>query len=229
MVRLQLGIICVMLVIPAGCKPKRDARCPSDQIDVSMQVALVDDYGSEGFLRSLDRDDLQASGLAFLQEPVSTGMQGKLVSYCIVVADDPASGRTGREILQSEIDKNKIPPSRALGYSKKPEAKGFLWRTYLLVDPPAILDKDIRSATIETDEQTGETVIHVSLSNKAQKAFAALTAENIDRRIAIIVNDEVLTTLLIWEKNEAGELKIPLERLGHDDEIRWQYACGLLR
>ena len=59
--------------------------------------------------------------------------------------------------------------------------------------------------------------------------FDALTAENIDRRIAIVVNDEVLTTLLIWEKNETGELKIPLQRLGHDDKTRWQHACGLLR
>lgn len=234
MTRISPGIIFVALLVTLGCKPKRHVECPplSQQIEVDLQIALVDDGRTEKLVRSLDRDALKASGISVLKETVSTGMQGKLVCYYMVRADDPAKGgMTGREILREGIDESLIPKGRVLGFARKPapEVGGDLWRTHLLVHPPAILDEDVKSAVIEKDDQSGETVLRLTLEGEARESFGKLTAENVDRRIAIVVNNEVQTTLLIWEKNDAGELKIPVQALGHDEESRWQHACGLLR
>ena len=230
----QLGIICIILVIPAGCKPKRDARCPSqaDQIDVSLEIALVDDTASEDFIRAQHKESLEAAGISILKEPVSEGLQGKLVSHYLVRGDAPTGERkSGRDIIDYQVDKELLPSSRRLGYSRKPstEGAGFLWRTYILLDPSSILDQHVRSARIIEDEQPGRTIVWLTLTGEGKQKLAAITTENIDRRIAIILNGEVQTTLLIGERNESGEMKIPLQRLGHDDETRWQHACGLLR
>lgn len=114
-----------------------------------------------------------------------------------LVTDDP---NLLREALAGEI-----PPGYTLRYLRNGEDRQPL----LLEEKIALKGETVRDAKVDFDQMGfGQPRISLSLNSEGAKIFARLTQENVGRRLAIVLDDEILSAPNIREPILSGNAEI---------------------
>jgi len=86
---------------------------------------------------------------------------------------------------------------------------GVITRAPLLVKKQALLTGDLlASASVSLDSQYGEPVVLLSFNSEGAKRFGEITGANIDKRLAIILDDTIYSAPVIREKIPGGSARI---------------------
>jgi hypothetical protein len=84
------------------------------------------------------------------------------------------------------------------------------WRTYLLRGPAELESRHVRKAHAERDDSTGSWHVMVTLTAEGGELFEQLTKRNVERRIAIVIDDEVVTAPTVGEPIGGGVVRITM-------------------
>jgi preprotein translocase subunit SecY len=93
-------------------------------------------------------------------------------------------------------------------------------RTFVLVGPPVITTDDVleASASVNTLNANWETYVAITLSPEGAERFRIATRECVDRRIAIIVNDQVESAPIVKSEIGGGRMSITMGAAGSPEE-----------
>lgn len=103
----------------------------------------------------------------------------------------------------------------ALGERRRDEdgdgpAPKLLLRSYLLTGEPAVTTLDVVDARVERQSDTNRPVVLVKLSPSGAKRFGDVTREWQGRRLAIVLDDLIMSAPLIMSAIEGGQVSITL-------------------
>jgi preprotein translocase subunit SecD len=106
--------------------------------------------------------------------------------------------------------KGNLPEDSQILYQKSADpASGRLTKIPLLVKKRALLTGDtIKSAKVNFGNQAGGAYVGISFDARGAKVFDRVTAENVKRRLAIVLDDTVYSAPVIQERISGGEAQI---------------------
>jgi preprotein translocase subunit SecD len=76
--------------------------------------------------------------------------------------------------------------------------------------PPVLTEQDIFGAMAMPDEYTGGWYVAVTLTEDARERFRIATRENIERRIAIVIDDMVESAPIVKSEIGGGHISITM-------------------
>ncbi len=171
-----------------------------------LELAVVDDEGSAllaahaaatGVEQVADPPAPLPSGVTLAQETVQE-RQG-----VFLVAD-------GRPALEAAVAlvTPRLPAQRALrlGVDVNDARR---WRTYLVETPPWAMGERVVEVS-PGESEWGGWHVSLGLDEQGRAEFAALTTRSVSRRIAILVDDEVLSAPVVMEPITGGRAMITL-------------------
>ena len=109
-----------------------------------------------------------------------------------------------------EALKGNIPEDSQILYQKTADpASGRVTKTPILVKKRALLTGDtIKSAKVNFGAQARGAYVGISFDSRGAKVFDRVTAENVKRRLAIVLDDTVYSAPVIQERISGGEAQI---------------------
>jgi preprotein translocase subunit SecD len=127
-----------------------------------------------------------------------------------VAAELPQSIAPGEEedLLKKFADK--IPPSDEILFEKRVNAEtGVVRKIPILLKKQAVLTGDLLSdAKVNIDTRFSEPYVSISFNEAGAKLFEEITAENVKKRLAIILDNTVYSAPVIQEKIAGGNAQI---------------------
>jgi preprotein translocase subunit SecD len=109
-----------------------------------------------------------------------------------------------------EALKGSLPGGDQLLYIKNVESRtGRITKTPIVVKRRAVLTGDsIKTARVNFQSQRGGAYVGLSFDNRGARIFDRVTAENVKRRLAIVLDDTVYSAPVIQERISGGEAQI---------------------
>lgn len=111
----------------------------------------------------------------------------------------------GRELLVGEadlgLDEEELEPG-----APRPE----VWRTYTVHSRADVTGDAIDDAQVMPDPQTGNPVVLITFNSAGARAFERLTGANVQRRMAIVLDDRVQSAPVIQSRIGGGRCQITL-------------------
>ena len=109
-----------------------------------------------------------------------------------------------------EAREGKIPPGSEILYEKKVDKEtGEITKTPYLLKKEALLTGDfLTDAHISIDTQYNEPYVSISFNKAGSKIFARITEQNVGKRLAIILDNNVYSDPVIREKIPSGKAQI---------------------
>ncbi|NLE49080.1 MAG: protein translocase subunit SecD [Sandaracinaceae bacterium] len=145
-------------------------------------------------------------GVSLQTEQALDGPHGTVVAPYYM-----ASGEGARERLEAIIEQLTLPRERVVSVGEVDGTDGKAWRTYLLVDMAEVTGEDIDDAFVAFDQTAGNRpVVSIRFKTRGARAFDELTARNVNRRMAIVLDDRVYTAPNINERISGGSAQISL-------------------
>lgn len=95
----------------------------------------------------------------------------------------------------------------------------------VLVGEPALTGRDVADADRLFSEHTGEPYVLVEFHEPAKVRFGKLTADNVDKRLVILLDGEVMSAPVIREPITGGRAQVTMGRAGDLEAVR---DCGAL-
>ncbi len=109
-----------------------------------------------------------------------------------------------------EALKGNLPEDSQVLYQKSSDpASGRVTKSPILVKKRALLTGDtIKTAKVNFGNQAGSAYVGISFDSRGAKVFDRVTAENVKRRLAIVLDDTVYSAPVIQERISGGEAQI---------------------
>jgi len=109
-----------------------------------------------------------------------------------------------------EALKGNVPEDAQVLYQKSMDSQsGRVTKTPILVKKRALLTGDtIKTAKVNFGNQAGGAHVSISFDTRGAKVFDRVTAENVKRRLAIVLDDTVYSAPVIQERISGGEAQI---------------------
>jgi preprotein translocase subunit SecD len=106
--------------------------------------------------------------------------------------------------------KGSLPEDDQLLYQKSTDSQsGRVTKTPIIVQKRALLTGDtIKTAKVNFGNQAGGAHVSISFDTRGAKVFDRVTAENVKRRLAIVLDDTVYSAPVIQERISGGEAQI---------------------
>jgi preprotein translocase subunit SecD len=147
-----------------------------------------------------DRIVVQLPGVKDQQRAIELVGKTALLEFKLV--DDGAS--------VEEALKGNIPEDAQLLYQKSVDPQtGRATKTPMLVKKRALLTGDtIKTAKVSFDSRQGGAHVSLSFDSRGARIFDRVTAENVKRRLAIVLDDSVYSAPVIQERISGGEAQI---------------------
>jgi preprotein translocase subunit SecD len=147
-----------------------------------------------------DRIVVQLPGVKDQQRAIELVGKTALLEFKLV--DEGASGE--------EALKGNVPEDAQVLYQKSVDPQsGRVTKTPLVVKKRALLTGDtIRTAKVNFGNQAGGAHVSISFDTRGAKVFDRVTAENVKRRLAIVLDDTVYSAPVIQERISGGEAQI---------------------
>jgi preprotein translocase subunit SecD len=102
-----------------------------------------------------------------------------------------------------------IPLDRRVGYERvESEGTKPYWRTYLLVHSVRLSNRDISNARPYLEPQTGRPGVIIDLGDQGTARFAKLTASIVGKKIAIVLDDRVVSAPIIMSAIDRGRITL---------------------
>jgi preprotein translocase subunit SecD len=125
-------------------------------------------------------------------------------------------GRTGTlefKILDEENNledalKGKIPEGSEILYEASSPDGGEAKRPFLIKRPALLTGDLLTKVKVQIDTRFNEPYISLELNDAGAKLFEKITSENVNRRLAIILDNTVYSTPVIREKISGGHAQI---------------------
>jgi len=180
-----------------------------------LEFQIVDDDST--FVEELT--DLP-EGITRHTETVSAGTSKPAVTMSYIAA----RGQGARQKLSDYIDtlkaSGKLPTdhefligeySRAdAGDKAAPKAREEAWRTWYLHGRAEITGQAIKDAFVANEPDTGKPYVAINFNDDGAEVFRQLTAANIKRRMAIVLDDRVASDPVIQTEIGGGHCQITL-------------------
>ncbi|PWB64355.1 MAG: protein translocase subunit SecD [Deltaproteobacteria bacterium] len=147
-----------------------------------------------------DRIVIQLPGVKDQQRAIELVGKTALLEFKLV--DEGAS--------VEEALKGNIPEDDQILYQRSQDVQtGRTSKTPLLVKKRAVLTGDtIKTAKVNFGSQRGGAYVSLSFDPRGTKIFDRVTAENVKRRLAIVLDDTVYSAPVIQERISGGEAQI---------------------
>ncbi|MEW6720676.1 MAG: protein translocase subunit SecD [Thermodesulfobacteriota bacterium] len=109
-----------------------------------------------------------------------------------------------------EALKGNLPEDSQLLYQKSADpASGRIAKTPIVVKKRSLLTGDtIKTAKVSFGGQAGGAYVSISFDSRGARIFDRVTAENVKRRLAIVLDDTVYSAPVIQERISGGEAQI---------------------
>lgn len=137
-------------------------------------------------------------------------------------------GKTAQLEFKLVDEENSVDDALA---GKMPAGDEILYRTevdpetgrtektpYLLKKRTMLTGKYITDASVKLDSQYGDPYVSLSFDRRGARIFEKITGDNIDKRLAIILDDNVYSAPVIRDRISGG--KAVIENIGSTDEAR---------
>lgn len=119
------------------------------------------------------------------------------------------------KIVDDSIDVNSVvrgsmPPGREIIYGEvfDPRSNTFVKIPYLLKRSAVLTGASLVDARVQIDSQYNQPYVTIKFDKKGARIFEKITAENINNRLAIVLDDNVVSAPVIQEKIGGGEARI---------------------
>jgi hypothetical protein len=107
-----------------------------------------------------------------------------------------------------------LPPGRGFGYERvqsRTERKSkAIWRTYMLEREVLFSGRDIAAAEMTWDQTTNRPEVMVTLDAAAKVRFGEVTAANVGRKIAIVLDGVVQSAPVVQSAIRGGKMSITM-------------------
>jgi preprotein translocase subunit SecD len=142
-----------------------------------------------------------ASGTVYGSAKITTSYYFKSVQ---------SEGVSGRELMEKVIEAAAVPEGRVLALGS--EGPRLVARTWLLRIPDGVVlsGDHVVDADVEVDPGLGTPYAKIRFNEAGEKLFAKLTGENVDRRMAIVLDGTVQIAPVIKEKITGGRARVML-------------------
>jgi preprotein translocase subunit SecD len=186
-----------------------------------LEFKMVDDP-TDFFGKIKDEELPTGEGISIYQENAPDG-PGKsvLTHFARIVKRDNETIQECHDRLKAWISTLQVPDDHQIGYEKVPEfdpdtqkSKDIGWRTFYLFSRAEVTGDYITDATVAQDTQSGTGLgsfyVAVTFSPAGADRFEEVTGANVQRRFAIILDDEIDSAPVIRTKIGGGRASITL-------------------
>ncbi len=106
--------------------------------------------------------------------------------------------------------KGNIPPGREILYSvhEDPETRRTTKTPFLLKSRTLLTGAYLTDARVQIDSRFNDPYVSLSFDKKGARLFERITAENVDKRLAIVLDNNVYSAPVIQEKIAGGQARI---------------------
>ncbi|MCA9695552.1 MAG: hypothetical protein KC636_38600, partial [Myxococcales bacterium] len=110
----------------------------------------------------------------------------------------------------------RLPPSHMMGYGIQPmqlrrgAEPESIWRTYVLKSRAEVTGERIMSANVEPDPQTGVPGVSLTLDRIGADAFEKMSTDNVGRKMAIMLDDQVASDPVFQGPIPGGRVRITM-------------------
>ncbi len=187
---------------------------------ISFRMAVLDD-DSEPFAAWGRNPRLGPEGVLYRLEDAPLGRgrtQPRTYAYV-----EPTAGETMKQV-RDRVHPDlaaQLPPGRMLVWGEVSEfdldKNEFVmtgYRTFVVDEQPILTEADVREAAVTEDiTETGPQVsVAIDFSRQGAEAFEAATEANVQRRIALIVDGQVMSAPVVQSKISGGSARITMGR-----------------
>lgn len=174
-----------------------------------LEFKIVDDDST--YLEELATRGLPAG--VTLERDSYRGREDSLVTDRFLLADS-------KDLLQKAIALQPPPPDRVIRYEEvKQKAGPSKWRTWLLERRTPLTGDFLVDAFVQRDTDQNSWFVSMRFDPKGGEIFGRLTAENVKRRMAIVLDDLVDSAPIIQTAIPNGTAQITLGGFKSDAEI----------
>jgi preprotein translocase subunit SecD len=118
-----------------------------------------------------------------------------------------------------EFLKGKIPPDHHVAFGKEVHELETWFRTYLLKKKTGLTGDYLTRADVNIDQDENRPYVALTFDHAGAKMFEKITEENVKRRMAIVLDDNVDSAPIIQEKISGGSARITLGSLKPYEEL----------
>jgi protein-export membrane protein SecD len=111
----------------------------------------------------------------------------------------------------------RLPPTHMVAYGRQPynlrrgQPAEVLWQTYIVKSRAEVTGESIVTAGVGFDQQTGTTPeVNLKLDRLGADRFEAMSGENIGRKMAIMLDDEVSSDPVFNDRIPGGNVRITM-------------------
>ena len=179
-----------------------------------LEFKIVDEEGSKKFFVDQVKPKIPKDGDIKLR---SFSTKRGVPEYFLQAKNEPGKeGRSGRQILKAFLKDFEVPEGRQVAYKEeqalddagRPTAD-IAWRTFFVERTAGMTGEYVDNAGVQTDQQ-GKPYVSLSFDQIGGQMFGELTGKNVERRMAIILDDKVNSAPVINEKIGGGRAQITL-------------------
>jgi preprotein translocase subunit SecD len=183
-----------------------------------LEFEIVDDDAT--FMADLT--DLP-EGITRHTETVSAGTSKPQVTVSYLAATGAGSRQKLSDYIESLKTSGKLPKDHKLligEYSRRADTEDDAakptqageegWRTYYLLGRAEITGQAIEDAFVANDPQTSKPYVAINFNDEGAEVFRQLTAANVKRRMAIVLDDRVASDPVIQTEIGGGHCQITL-------------------
>ncbi|MBN2530316.1 MAG: protein translocase subunit SecD [Deltaproteobacteria bacterium] len=182
-----------------------------------LELKIVDDKGTAEFFKTGAMKE-KISALADDKDSVISLHQEPGTGHYYLSAKNQLRGKSGRQLLQDFLEGVEMPDNREISYQEQQgkDAAGnptadVTWRTYYTLKVAGITGEYIDQAAVAFNEQ-GKPYVSLRFNQEGAGIFADLTGENVQERMAIVLDGKVQSAPVIQEKISGGNCQITLGR-----------------
>ncbi|MBK9262787.1 MAG: DUF2007 domain-containing protein [Polyangiaceae bacterium] len=203
-------VVMIALLTAAGVVlslPVKKTAVARQPRTTKLEFVLVDDEHSIA-----EESANMPIGLVLSREQVSNGLSGTAVRrFAEALKTDYETLEDARERLEAWTKTLTLPEGDRVaigefqGYDE--DNAGYVvigWRTYLLKGSAILTEADVATARAMRDPNTGEWLARLEFTDDGAKRFEKFTAENIKRRLAILLDGRVQSAPVIQTKIPGG-------------------------
>lgn len=123
---------------------------------------------------------------------------------------------TLEDFFNSLPEEWRLPSTHMMAYGIQPmklrrdEEPVGVWRTYVVKSRAEVTGERIVSANVEPDPQTGVPGVSVNLDRMGARAFETMSGENIGRKMAIMMDDAVVSDPIFNDRIPGGRVRITM-------------------
>ncbi len=158
---------------------------------------------------------LPAEGSIKLMKERVGSPRGEVVSYYLEAQS--TKEKSGRTLLRDFIDTLELPENRVVSYGSRPEmdeegnpTKVKIWRTWFLARESKVTGEYIDDARVAVDPDTSNPYVSLSFNQRGARLFDEVTKDNVKRRMAIVLDNQVDSAPQIRERIGGGSAQINL-------------------